>query len=58
MPEKTLATKADMERLERMLQVLTEDVHKQLDMTFKRIAQLQADLDLIRAAWSKFTPRQ
>jgi hypothetical protein len=53
MPEKTPASKADIERLERILQVLTEDVRKQLDITFKRIAQMQADLDLIRAAWAK-----
>jgi len=30
-----------------------EGIHKTLDLQFVRIAQLQAELDQIRAAWTK-----
>jgi hypothetical protein len=51
-----LATRDDIRRLEHLIAALqtTMDriVHDQ-EVQFKRIAQLQADIDLVRAAWAK-----
>jgi hypothetical protein len=33
-------------------------IHKTLDLQFERIAQLQAELDLIRSAWAKKPTRR
>ena len=44
---------ADFDRLERLCEQLRND----LDVQFKRIAQLQADIDMIRGAWTKVKPR-
>lgn len=50
------ATRDDIRRLEDMIRALKKEgdriVHNQ-DVQFKRIAQLQADFDLVRAAWTK-----
>ena len=58
-PEQSLATRDDIRRLEAMIGALTKTMdriaHDQ-DVQFKRIAQLQADIDLIRAAWSQILP--
>jgi hypothetical protein len=53
MPESTPATRADIERLERRLDALIEEFRKERDMHLKRIGQIQADIDLIRAAWAR-----
>ena len=53
----TPPTKADLERLEKALERLTDEMRTKLDVQFKRMAQLQADIDLIRAAWTKISPR-
>lgn len=34
-----------------------EECCRQLDVQFQRIAQIQAELDHIRVAWSKIAPR-
>lgn len=49
MPDSTPATRADLQRLERRLDILIEEFSKERDMHLKRIAQLQADLDIMRA---------
>jgi hypothetical protein len=51
-PDPTVATRADIERLERQISDLRTalDTHaKDLKMQFTRLAQLQADVDVIRA---------
>ena len=53
MPESTPATRADIERLERRLDALIEEFRKERDMHLKRIGQIQADIDLTRAAWAR-----
>jgi hypothetical protein len=45
--ERILALEAQVARLETTL----NQHHQDLDIQFRRIAQLQADLDAIRAAW-------
>ena len=47
--DEPLATRDDIRRLERTI----EQLRQALDVQFTRIAQLQADLDLIRGAWNK-----
>jgi len=52
-------TRTDIERLERQLAELKAAVERHdasLRMGLTRMAQLQADIDLIRAAWAKTTP--
>jgi len=52
-------TRTDIERLERQLAELKAAVERHdasLRMGLTRMAQLQADIDLIRAAWTKMTP--
>jgi hypothetical protein len=51
MPDSTPVTRADIERLERRLDALIDEFRKERDIQVKRIAQMQADLDLIRGAW-------
>jgi hypothetical protein len=55
-PDSAPATRDDIRRLEDMILALKKEVdrivHDQ-DVQFKRIAQLQADLDLVRGAWTK-----
>ena len=41
-----------MDRIDRLSQHLS-DVQRELSIQFDRMAQLQADIDLIRAAWTK-----
>jgi hypothetical protein len=53
MPDSTPATRADIERLERRLDALIEEFRKERDMHLKRIGQIQADIDIIRAAWAR-----
>ena len=48
-PDHPFATRDDIRRLEQLIEEMRHD----LDVQFTRIAQLQADLDLIRGAWSK-----
>ena len=50
-------TAADIERLERAIERLTDEMRAKLDVQFKRIVQLQAEIDLIRSAWSKDAPK-
>jgi hypothetical protein len=52
-----LPTKADIERLEKAIERLTDEVRTKLDVQFKRMVQLQADIDLVRAAWVKVEPK-
>jgi len=51
-----LATRDDIRRLEELMGALQKAmeriVHDQ-EVQFKRIAQLQADIDLVRGAWTK-----
>jgi hypothetical protein len=54
------ATRADVERLERQLAELRAAIERHdasLKMGLTRMGQLQADIDLIRAAWTKITPK-
>jgi hypothetical protein len=59
-PDSPLATRDDIRRLEAMIVALKNQidrvVHDQ-DVQFKRIAQLQADIDLVRGAWAKMAAR-
>jgi hypothetical protein len=63
MPDSTASaavTQGDIERLERQLAKLQAAIERHdasLRMNLTRMAQLQADIDLIRAAWSKTTPK-
>jgi hypothetical protein len=54
--DSTLATHDDIRRLEDMIVALKKEmdriVHDQ-DVQFKRIGQLQADIDLVRGAWTE-----
>ncbi|HET9264867.1 MAG TPA: hypothetical protein VFO14_17585 [Vicinamibacterales bacterium] len=54
--DSALATRDDIRRLEELMRVLQKAmdriVHDQ-EVQFKRIAQLQADIDLVRGAWTK-----
>ena len=57
-PDPAVATRADIERLERQmadLRTALESHKKELLMQFTRLAQLQADVDVIRA---NLHPRQ
>ena len=50
------AARDDIQRLEREIQELRtvlDQHHRELAVQLTRIAQVQADLDLIRAAWTK-----
>ena len=51
-PDQPLATRDDIRRLERLI----DELHRQQDVHFTRMAQLQADIDMIRGAWSKVKP--
>jgi hypothetical protein len=53
MPDSTPATRADIERLERRLDALIDEFRKERDIHLKRIAQIQADIDIIRGAWAR-----
>ena len=49
-------TSEEFDRLREKVNVLSRDLeaaHRELRIQFERIAQLQADIDLIRAAWAK-----
>src|SRR5687768_5136019 len=56
--DSALATRDDIRRLEELIAALQRAmdriVHDQ-EVQFKRIAQLQADIDLVRGAWTKIT---
>jgi hypothetical protein len=57
--DELFSLREDIRRLERLIADLTgivQEVQKDQRVQFTRIAQLQADLDLIRAAWSKVKP--
>ena len=58
-PDSALATRDDIRRLEEMILALKREidriVHDQ-EVQFKRIAQLQAEMDLVRRAWTKKPP--
>jgi uncharacterized protein YejL (UPF0352 family) len=62
MPEScahTPVTRADIERLEKQLADMNAAIERHdasLKLGLKRMGQLQADIDLIRAAWAKITP--
>ena len=64
MPESsaaTPATRADVERLEKQLAEVKAAIERHessLKLGLKRMGQLQADIDLIRAAWAKITPNK
>jgi hypothetical protein len=48
--------RAELDLLTRAVEKLTErqdETTRELEIQFKRIAELQADIDLIRAAWTK-----
>jgi uncharacterized protein YejL (UPF0352 family) len=54
-------TRADIERLEKQLADMKAAIERHdasLKLGLKRMGQLQADIDLIRAAWSKVTPNK
>ena len=55
-PDSPPATQDDIRRLEHLITALQAAmdriVHDQ-EVQFKRIAQLQADIDLVRGAWTK-----
>ena len=53
MPESIQAIRADIERLERRLDALIDEFRRERDMHLKRIGQIQADIDIIRAAWAR-----
>jgi hypothetical protein len=53
MPDSNPATRADIERLERRLDALIDEFRKERDIHLKRIAQIQADIDIIRGAWAR-----
>ena len=58
-PDEPLATRDDLRRLESELAELRDAVARLLreqQVHFTRMAQLQADIDLIRSAWSKIKP--
>ena len=55
-PDFGAVTRTDIERLERRLEALIDEFRKERDMHLKRIAQMQADIDVIRGAWSKLPP--
>ena len=46
-------TRSEFRRLENTL----EECCRQLDVQFRRIAQMQAEMDQIRVAWTKIAPR-
>jgi hypothetical protein len=46
-------TRDDIERLEKAIDGLRDDLRKATDVQVRRMAQLQADIDLIRSAWAK-----
>jgi len=48
-----VAMEAEMERMNEVIQQL----QRALDVQFQRTGQLQAELDVIRAAWTKATPK-
>ena len=55
-----LATREDIDRLSRAIVALTEAVDRHeasLKLGLTRMGQIQAELDLIRSAWAKLTPR-
>jgi hypothetical protein len=54
-----LATREDVRRLEKMLaalQLTIDELRRDQAVQFMRIAQLQADIDVVRGAWSKVPP--
>ena len=54
-----MATPEDIQRIESQiadLKAVLDRHSKELATQLTRIAQLQADIDLIRAAWSKIAP--
>ena len=54
-----LLTRDDLRRLEKELAALRsslEQIVQDQQVQFTRIAQLQADIDVIRGAWVKLTP--
>lgn len=57
--DSALTTRDDIRRLEELIAALQKAMdritHDQ-EVQFKRIAQLQADIDLIRSAWTKIPP--
>jgi len=56
-----LAIRDDLRRLEDLILAVKKEldriVHDQ-DVQFQRIAQLQAEIDLVRGAWTKVTPER
>jgi hypothetical protein len=53
----TAVMRAEIARLERRLDALVDEFRKERDVQLTRIAQIQADIDMIRATWSKPSPR-
>ena len=54
-------TRAEFNDLVRQVEKIAErqtDVIRELEIQFKRIADLQADIDTIRLAWSKTRRKQ
>jgi hypothetical protein len=52
-------TRDDFQRLERLtadLQATLKQIVHDQEIQFTRIAQLQADIDMVRGAWTKLTP--
>ena len=59
-PDSSVAPRDEVRRLEQQLAELRETlaaVLRDQQVQFTRIAQIQADIDLIRAAWSKVKDR-
>ena len=58
--DQPLATREDVQRLQaqiaELVKLLDRVAHDQ-QIQFTRIAQLQADLDVVRGAWNQLTPR-
>jgi hypothetical protein len=55
-----LATRDDIERLSRQIAELTAAIErhdKSLQTGLTRMGQLQNDIDMIRSAWAKLTPK-
>ena len=55
-----LATRQEVERLSRQIADLTAAIERHdasLKMGLTRMGQLQADIDSIRSAWAKLTPK-
>ena len=59
-PEYSVALRDEIERLSRQIAELTATVERHeasLKMGLTRMGQLQNDIDMIRSAWAKISPK-